>query len=69
MNNIKALINIPFDLKYKYIRTSINRIYLKWRYIDQSPAFLTSDDFIRSNEIIRFKWPIYLVIGYFVLTI
>ena len=27
-------------------------------YIDQSPAFLTSDDFIRSNEIIRTKWPI-----------
>ena len=38
-------------------------------YVDRSPAFLTSDDFIRSNEIIRTKWPIYVVIGHFVLTI
>ena len=37
--------------------------------LDRSPAFLTSDDFIRSNEIIRTKWPIYVVIGHFVLTI
>ena len=28
-------------------------------HLDWSPAFLTSDDFIRSNEIIRTKWPIY----------
>ena len=27
--------------------------------LDQSLTFLTSDDFIRSNEIIRTKWPIY----------
>ena len=27
--------------------------------LDQSPAILTSDDFIRSNEIVRTKWPIY----------
>ena len=33
------------------------------RYLDQSPAILTSDDFIRSNEIIRTKWPIYVVIN------
>ena len=26
-------------------------------YLDRSPAFLTSDDFITSNEIIRTKWP------------
>ena len=31
------------------------------KYIDQSPAFLTSDNFIRSNEIIRTKWPIHVV--------
>ena len=37
--------------------------------LDRSPAFLTSDDFIRSNEIIRTKWPIYVVISHFVLTI
>ena len=37
--------------------------------IDWWPAILTSDDFIRSNEIIRTKWLIYVVIGYFVLTI
>ena len=38
-------------------------------HLDQSPAFLTSDDFIRSNEIIRTKWLIFVVIGHFVLTI
>ena len=27
--------------------------------LDRSPAVLTSDDFIRSNEIVRNKWPIY----------
>ena len=26
---------------------------------DQSPAILTCDDFVRSNEIVRTKWPIY----------
>ena len=38
-------------------------------YLDQSPAILTSDNFIRSNEIIRTKWLIYVVIGHFVLII
>ena len=38
-------------------------------HIDRSPAILTSDDFIRSNEIIRTKWLIYVVISHFVLTI
>ena len=38
-------------------------------YLDWSPTFLTSDDFIRSNEIIRTKWRIYIVIGHFVLLI
>ena len=37
--------------------------------LDQSPAILTSDDSIRSDEIVRTIWPIYLVIGHFVLTI
>ena len=37
--------------------------------LDRSPAFLTSDDFIRSNEIIRTKWRIYVVIGHFILMI
>ena len=37
--------------------------------LDRSLVFLTSDDFIRSNEIIRTKWPIYVVIGHFVLMI
>ena len=27
--------------------------------LDQSPDFLTSDDFVRSNEIVTTKWPIY----------
>ena len=35
--------------------------------IDRSPAILTSDNFMRSNEIIRTKWLIY--VGHFVLTI
>ena len=29
------------------------------KYLGRSPAILTSDDFVRSNEIIRTKWPIY----------
>ena len=33
------------------------------KYVDQSPAFLISDYFVRSNEIVRTKWPIY---GHFV---
>ena len=37
--------------------------------LDRLPAFLTSDDFIRSNEIIRTKWPIYEVIRHFVVMI
>ena len=37
--------------------------------IDHIPAFLISDDFITSNEIVRTKLPIYLVISHFVLTI
>ena len=37
--------------------------------LDRSPVFLTSDDFIRSNEIIRTKWPIYEVICHFILMI
>ena len=37
--------------------------------IDHVPAFLISDDFITSNEIVRMKWRIYQVIGHFVLTI
>ena len=36
------------------------------RQLDQSPTFLTSDDFIRSNEIIRTKWPTYKVMCHFV---
>ena len=46
-------------------------VFLRYisRYIDRSPAILTSDDFLRSNEIIRTKWPIYVVIGHFVLMI
>ena len=29
------------------------------KYLDQSPACLTCDDFVRSNEIVRTKWLIY----------
>ena len=27
--------------------------------LDRTPLFLTSDNFVRSNEIVRIKWPIY----------
>ena len=30
-----------------------------WSYLHKSPAFLTSADFVRSNAIVRTKWPIY----------
>ena len=41
---------------------------LNW-HLYRWPALLISDDFVRSNEIIRTKWQIYKVIGCFVLTI
>ena len=41
----------------------------KYIYLDRLPAFRTSDDFLRSNEIFRTKWPTYYVIGHFDLTI
>ena len=53
----------------RYQEEIANELHTKKKYLDWSPAFLTSDDFIRSNEIIRTKWPIYAVIGHFVLTI
>ena len=31
----------------------------KYIYLDRLPAFRTSDDFLRSNEIVRTKWPTY----------
>ena len=30
-----------------------------YTYLDRSPAILTSDDFIRSNEIVGTKWSTY----------
>ena len=30
-----------------------------WTLLGRSPAYLTSDDFVRSNEFIRTKWLIY----------
>ena len=53
-------------LELESFRTSYNALL---SYIDWSLAFLTSDDFIRCNEIIRTKWPIYVVINHFVLMI
>ena len=37
--------------------------------LDQSSDFLTSDDFKRSNEIVRTNWPIYSAIRHFVVMI
>ena len=53
-----------FPVRYLF---DISSIYVD--LLDWSPAFLTYDDFMRSNEIIRTKWPIYVVIGHFVLMI
>ena len=42
----------------------------KYIYLDRLPAFRTSDDFLRSNEIVRTKWLIYwAIISHFVLII
>ena len=48
---------------------SLQELIREHLHLDQSPAFLTSEDFIRSNEIITTKWSIYLTIGHFVLII
>ena len=37
--------------------------------LDQSPIFLTSNNFLRSKEIIRTKWSIYVAFGHFALMI
>ena len=54
-----------------YIDMYFAHVEIGWKeaHLDRSPTSLISDDFIRSNEIIRTKWPIYVVIGHFVLTI
>ena len=44
----------------KYCTNILKSIKVK----DSSPAFLTSDDFIRSNEIIGTKWLIYYLLSY-----
>ena len=41
------------------LRRIIVCIPTKTKQVDRSPAILTSDDFIRSNEILRKKWSIY----------
>ena len=46
---------LPFDV----LNNEIEKIYPR----------VSFDDFIRSNEIIRTKWPIHVVIGHFVLMI
>ena len=45
---------ISFDLVNYVNELAFKR---KLSHLDRSPAFLTSDDFIRSNEIIKTKWP------------
>ena len=48
---------------------SLSKTYLLYLFhLGWSLAILTSDDFIRSNEIIKTKWPIYEVIGHFVIS-
>ena len=62
---VDYLINLPFDLMIsldliKSLEVRIAGDRSNWdRYIGWSPAFLTSNDFVRSNEIIRTKSPIY----------
>ena len=52
------------DTHWKRFLLIMSSFNLGW-----SPAILTSNDFIRSNEILGKKWPIYVVIGHFVITI
>ena len=61
--------NCHLSLNYKIVTKVVIVPGMYFLLLDRSPAFLTSDDFIRSNEIIRTKWPIYVVIRHFVLTI
>ena len=49
-HNCTKIGDIPIRKCCKYDEVSI---------LGRSPAFLTSDVFIRSNEIMRTKWPIY----------
>ena len=46
-----------------------NYIPFLYKVPGQSPAFLSYDYFVRSNEIVRTKWLIYQVIGHLVLMI
>ena len=59
--------NISYETKIKLPLEIDFDFFLQ--YLDRSPAILTSDDFIRSNEIIRTKWSINVESGHFVLTI
>ena len=68
---------LSLQVKYQWQRIISCLKSVSWRnefprqveLLDRSPAFLTSDDFVRSNEIIRTKRQIYVVIGHFVLMI
>ena len=59
--HISAILAIADMVKLEFRFIAHSTISLKGLYhlqhtqLDRSPAFLTSDDFIRSNEIIRTK--------------
>ena len=45
---IASCLHVIFATKFDYSSVCI--------YLDRSPAALTSDDFVRSNNILRTKW-------------
>ena len=62
VNNVSEL--STFQQENTFISSLTTRIFTNsmlflYKYSGRSPAFLTSDDFVRSNEIVRTKWPIY----------
>ena len=47
------------ESKKSYARKVKNSLPLLILLLGRTPAILTSNDFVRSNEIVRTKWPIY----------
>ena len=67
-SKIILLHNCHLSLNYKIVTKVVIVPGMYFLLLDRSPAFLTSDDFVRSNEIIRTKRQ-NVVIGHFVLMI
>ena len=42
-----------------YHKVIMENFWVQIVHLDRSSAILTSDDFVRSNEMVKTKWPIY----------